>query len=617
MRSAESRQSGAGPASPTAPAHPDAEADRLFCKHTISEIRVIEKRIRGDIERKKEELRQMVGERYRDLIGAADSIMTMKTASDQIQDGIEKIDTLCRQAGRFRDSDAATDGSKKADVAVPASMHASARPRAAFYSAATQMKLLVDTPEQIWGALERREHLRAAQLYLIAEYMFANISIDEVSAVGVGHVPLESAQQRGSLLASFPILNRQWAAIGHFRDPILQGARGDLAAETIDEASLADAACTVVLLDDRTPKEVLAEYLAARTALIRSLFRPEGFAATTAKEQICRVVRVVKTTLSTAHNVFFSRGSAASEANAAAAVFPSGKLAAALRHVTAGEDAADVPYIARLFTGGSMHAIVRNLPHNVQKFRPTSHLHTTSIRSDPAKTRAECQLLASEWLVSASSIVSEGATGALAGVQTVKSLRSLADAVWDTLNDGKDSSEDWSELCIGLVGRVVPLWDLLLRHHVVARAKEMLEVAFSRLSRVPGEMIAGSASSPVHEDVGAWVWSDEGDQMQIDQNSGGAVGGGGYAFASGSVGGLVAAVDLANPLALKSIGVTPFVRDVCAKFDSSLAGILDDARHAFGSPDDDRGHVSASIPADEPLRGGAHGPFDRRDDGGD
>ena len=39
--------------------------DNLFTGRAIEEIGQIERKIRGDIERKKEELRQMVGERYR------------------------------------------------------------------------------------------------------------------------------------------------------------------------------------------------------------------------------------------------------------------------------------------------------------------------------------------------------------------------------------------------------------------------------------------------------------------------------------------------------------------------------------------------------------------------
>ena len=108
------------------PAPWDVEADiaALFSKHSVKDVRKIEQKTRLDIERKKEELRQMVGyvtfqsfscplsppcsplshslsslisplslippvpflcsERYRDLIDAADSIMGLRTGSEQV-----------------------------------------------------------------------------------------------------------------------------------------------------------------------------------------------------------------------------------------------------------------------------------------------------------------------------------------------------------------------------------------------------------------------------------------------------------------------------------------------------------------------------------------------------
>jgi hypothetical protein len=75
------------------------DIDSIFVKYTINEIRDIEEKIKVDMERKKEELRSMVGydiisyfilfifniylirERYRDLIEAADAIFEMKTCA--------------------------------------------------------------------------------------------------------------------------------------------------------------------------------------------------------------------------------------------------------------------------------------------------------------------------------------------------------------------------------------------------------------------------------------------------------------------------------------------------------------------------------------------------------
>ncbi|KAF9394779.1 hypothetical protein BGZ94_006638, partial [Podila epigama] len=48
-----------------------------------------------DIENKKQELRMMVGERYRDLIGAADCIVRMKETALAVQGNIAKMRNSC------------------------------------------------------------------------------------------------------------------------------------------------------------------------------------------------------------------------------------------------------------------------------------------------------------------------------------------------------------------------------------------------------------------------------------------------------------------------------------------------------------------------------------------
>jgi hypothetical protein len=62
----------------------ESDTNALFQQHTVDEIRQIERKTRMDIEKKKEDLRQMVGERYHELIDAADTITSMKNFSGTV-----------------------------------------------------------------------------------------------------------------------------------------------------------------------------------------------------------------------------------------------------------------------------------------------------------------------------------------------------------------------------------------------------------------------------------------------------------------------------------------------------------------------------------------------------
>lgn len=74
----------------------------LFESHGAEEIRGLERQVRAEIEHKKEELRQMVGERYRDLIEAADTIGQMRRCAEGLVGAVKATDQYCsrlRQAG--------------------------------------------------------------------------------------------------------------------------------------------------------------------------------------------------------------------------------------------------------------------------------------------------------------------------------------------------------------------------------------------------------------------------------------------------------------------------------------------------------------------------------------
>ena len=92
----------------------ELDVDKLFEDHKIEEIIEIEKLLDAEIERKRVELRSMVGwvlqqffkrratseflfdrDRYKDGLAASDAIKNMKTISQQIVDNIQTITDVC------------------------------------------------------------------------------------------------------------------------------------------------------------------------------------------------------------------------------------------------------------------------------------------------------------------------------------------------------------------------------------------------------------------------------------------------------------------------------------------------------------------------------------------
>ncbi|KRY19908.1 Conserved oligomeric Golgi complex subunit 1 [Trichinella patagoniensis] len=65
--------------------------EELFKKYSVNELRDIEKNMRSDIEQKREELRLMVGRRYRDIIEASDGIHEIKNLSEKCLLALQKV----------------------------------------------------------------------------------------------------------------------------------------------------------------------------------------------------------------------------------------------------------------------------------------------------------------------------------------------------------------------------------------------------------------------------------------------------------------------------------------------------------------------------------------------
>ncbi|CAF4414446.1 unnamed protein product, partial [Adineta steineri] len=91
------------------------DIDSIFVKYTINEIRDIEQEIKDDMDRKKEELRSMVGERYRDLIEAADAIFEMKTCAKGVEQFVHLLNDKCGKIDHTLVTQSTSSSNSKSD----------------------------------------------------------------------------------------------------------------------------------------------------------------------------------------------------------------------------------------------------------------------------------------------------------------------------------------------------------------------------------------------------------------------------------------------------------------------------------------------------------------------
>ncbi|KAG4203515.1 hypothetical protein ERO13_A05G405500v2 [Gossypium hirsutum] len=264
----------------------DRDAESLFRAKPISEIRNVESATNKQIQDKKEELRQLVGTRYRDLIDSADSILQMKSASESISSNISSIHHSIRSLSI---SVLEAPSPKLQTPPNPTT-------RLRIYGIACRVKYLVDTPENIWGCLDESMFLEAAARYIRAKHVHSILILPDGD---LDHI---------NILSNFPLLQHQWQIVESFKAQISQRSRERLLDRGLSVAAYADALAAVAVTDDLDPEQVLRLFLEARKNwILHTLTASAGNGNATSSVAIsafCDVLNIIQVTIGQVGELF-------------------------------------------------------------------------------------------------------------------------------------------------------------------------------------------------------------------------------------------------------------------------------------------------------------------------
>ncbi|KAM9745895.1 conserved oligomeric Golgi complex subunit 1 isoform 2-T2 [Menidia menidia] len=551
----------------------------LFERYNTEEIRWVERKVRGEIEQKKEELRQMVGERYRDLIDAADTIGEMRLCSESVVRSLQDMQQYCRLLRRGR----AGAGSPRPESPSPW--------QEKFYTMASQIKLLLDIPERIWSAMEASQYLQATQLYLLCCHLQGQLQLEP----GAGGL-------YSPVLARFPILVRQVATTGLFRSTILLDSRALLRGRAVSDQAIAEALVSIMLLEDSSPRQALADFLLARKASIHQLLNQPQHGSGI-KAQVCSLVELLVTTLFQAYAVFYRPPEGQPWPGEAA--LGCGMLFHTLENVTSSSSAAKGRKVLLEETSsGSWH---RYLPPSISEFQPALRTLAQPIQ------RAQLRDTLQQWITTCKEDICHGVGNLLVYVKSLRALAAIRDAVWDLLSS--DSiSQHWSAVCQRLLDRPLAVWDSLLQPLFLQRLQAITKEETEAISAVSVELLdaavrdladqaASSSGGGAHPapsrggqyevDVASFVWSESPGDLLSD------------------AGWVTVAQRGDRPqrggLAMKTQALTPSVQNFCSALDARLKTRLEDLQYYL--PSDDSGSDSNSRPAS--LSGPSSSSFDR------
>ena len=250
------------------------DAELLFRTKKISEIRSTEASTKREIEEKKEELRQLVGKSYRDLIDSADTIVLMKTSSESISLNLDGIDAAIKSL-----SDLAESGSSFRQMGANPG-------RIRVYGLASRVKYLVDTSENIWGCLDECMYLEGAGRYLRAS---------------VVHGIIRGENTDFEVLEKFPLLRQIWANVESLKGQISQRSRDRLIDQGLLIGAYANCLAAVAVIDNLDPREILGIFLDSRRSWVWQKIGAFNAIASTDPDRlfstVCDVIRIIRCTL--------------------------------------------------------------------------------------------------------------------------------------------------------------------------------------------------------------------------------------------------------------------------------------------------------------------------------
>ncbi|KAJ8553340.1 hypothetical protein K7X08_024018 [Anisodus acutangulus] len=258
------------------------DTELLFRTKPITEIRNVEATTRKQIQDKSEELRQLVGNRYRDLIDSADSIVLMKSSCESISSNISAI-----HHGILHSlSSTVTDSPKSITSFNPA--------KARIYGIACRVKYLVDTPENIWGCLDESMFLESSARYARAKHV---------------HHSLNKNKEYKSVLSKFPLLQHQWKIVASFKFQISQRSRERLLDQALGLGikAYADALAAVAVIDELDPKQVLTLFLDSRKSCISQKLNACSNVNATSSDVIlvyCEALKIIQVTVGQVGELF-------------------------------------------------------------------------------------------------------------------------------------------------------------------------------------------------------------------------------------------------------------------------------------------------------------------------
>ncbi|GAA5987153.1 hypothetical protein JCM11641_002148 [Rhodosporidiobolus odoratus] len=426
------------------------EPDEVFRLFGVRDVRKLERKASDAAAAKVAELRSMVGERYRDLLAAADSIVRMRAAAEKLVDRLDVVDDAVRGAGA-----AIQDTPTKSLASRRFSQRPASPSRQRTLSSAPTLSLtihlLLSIPSLVHAHLESSDFLSAARLESLGQAVHHELSHFEPE--DDAEVLMDVAGQPKSLMEAFPIVAKQQEALDALKPLILRRALADLRDWEADTATTARTLAAITLLQGSTSSPALRTLLSARSEVLSSIINAPSSSRADTSAVTSSLQRVLGLVLRTVEGVTATFGADDGTAEGSLSRLLREVERPSLLEITA-PDGPETNALAPILTTLPNYATLsRHLPLSLLTFTPSLS------DSDAANVLATTESVSSEivsWTSDAINLIDSGVESWIAALTSspstgAKLLSHLRTTLFQTLSSPPSQSSASSVSCSNLL----------------------------------------------------------------------------------------------------------------------------------------------------------------------
>ncbi|CAK1542071.1 unnamed protein product [Leptosia nina] len=505
----------------------EVDPEKLFQTFSVAEVDQVQKKLHHEIERKKEELRAMVGERYRDLIHAADTIEDMKSTTSSILNHINDMIVICKNLHETH-----LVGFKIQEQPSQISFQANADP---VTSISVQIKLLMEIPEKIWKCINKNDFVKAAQLFIMARHINTGLQLQLGNR---NEKPMMQSLQR--------LVQQQWNSISNLSQTII-----DMCGQRLQDVDITvEVACSCLvglyLLDSQVMVDLLniLTNLHSRNSLTTALQFDlhkilDGDVKAQIKNKIVSGVRIVIKTIELIY-----------------ACFVENKGGVVLEKLEELYGKNSEPLL-KLVEFSDTNAL-KHLPSVISNYKLSMNKSIEALNSEEIKTCVE------NWSLSIQHCINDNVSAILQSVSRIRVLHEIREEAFKI-----EAPQNWNTICESLNIPQVHIWVSYFQPLLTARVKFIVDSRWQKIydtfkTQLLVDLTKVSAESEIEKEanINWFIWKDLiGDTIIESRNE------------------VVTVMNsLMKGMSRQDHGFTPNMEKLCKSLEDELQKLLDDLK---------------------------------------